>query len=208
MKTINQRYRAICEGQQEKLYLEHLAGLLTERVPNSDRTCMINFDCSIRSPQQLYKERSSILTTVCLFDYDNDQVKFESSLLACIKCTTKEKAVYHSYSSLCFDLWLLLHKTDFTRPVYNNDDYIPAIRQAYSIQPHENIKRKETIQNMLKQITLEDVKKAVIRAEKIHTTAEQSGTAHIVAGKHAYYDNPDLSIQVFIRKLLELCGKM
>ena len=205
---INRNYRAFCAGQQEKLYLEHLAQLLTVRVPNSQLSCIIRFDCSIASPQQLYKERSSNQTTICLFDFDNNQTEFESSLQACIKCATKEKAVFHSYSSMCFDLWLLLHKTDYTKSVYYPDDYIKNVISAYGLTKGIDIKNEDTIKVMIEQITIDDVKDAVIRAERIRRNAEQNGVPHIVAGKYRYYDNPDLSLQVFVRKLLELCGKM
>ena len=62
---------------------------------------------------------------------------------------------------------LLLHKQDFRKSVFRNDAYVTEVRKAYGLKKTDDIKQEKIIKDILSQITLEDVKTAIRRAEQI-----------------------------------------
>lgn len=118
-------YLCICEGQQETMYLAHIARLLThfpERV--------VKFNTTIGSPSELKKHYEEY-DSAALFDQDGCQNAFEEGIRVCQALdrsgqrSRSKKHVYHAYSNVNFDLWLILHKEDFTRPriIYGNTEH-------------------------------------------------------------------------------------
>jgi len=99
----------------------------------------------------------------------------------------KGKYTYHAFSNINFDLWLILHKEDFNRSVFKNDAYVPDVRRIYGLQPSENIKCENSIKKILTQITLEDVKSAIQRAEIIRKRKIDADKMFI--GSTVYYQN-------------------
>ncbi|MBN4056464.1 MAG: hypothetical protein COA82_10420 [Alkaliphilus sp.] len=77
------------------------------------------------------------------------------------------KRIFHAYSNVNFDLWLILHKEDYSKPVISNDAYISVVRRIYGLSEKESIKKKIVIEKILAQIDLDDVKKAIERADVI-----------------------------------------
>lgn len=125
-------YLCICEGQQETMYLAHIARLLThfpERV--------VKFNTTIGSPSELKKHYEEY-DSAALFDQDGCQNAFEEGIRVCQALdrsgqrSRSKKHVYHAYSNVNFDLWLILHKEDFTRPqnVLTIDAALPALPAA------------------------------------------------------------------------------
>ncbi len=198
MKRLN--YRCIVDGQQEKMYLNHLASLLTHH-PDT----VVNFNISIDKASRLSTEYHEY-DSVCLFDYDFDKNKFEQSLTICHNLNKKKAKqkepvnVYHAYSNVCFDLWLVLHKQDFNSSVYHNNAYVNAVRHAYKLPPTADIKDAKTICRILKQISLSDVETAINRAKNIRAS-KIPAQAHSVNGV-SYFDNPDFSLHEFIEKVI------
>lgn len=150
-----------------------------------------------------------------LFDYDFRKDRFKKSIEKCDKLMRdnakkgkKKDAMkfYHAYSNVDFDLWMLLHKQDCRRTVTTTDAYKLDIRNAYGLAKDADIKDKKVIEGMLQQITLEDVKLAIQRAEKIRAS-KLPGDAQKV-GDSICYDNPDLSIHEFVKMVLVDCGEM
>lgn len=195
-------YRCIVEGQQEYLYLQHLAKLV-KKFPE----IVVKFNISEGNAYELTKTYIDY-DSACLFDYDFNKTEFESNLLTCAKLNHKNKKksekqtsrVYHAYTNVCFDLWLVLHKKDHFASVSSNDAYVKDIIELYNLPKDSDIKSKKIIETILSQITLEDVKNAISRAKQICNRKLPSDAIKINFEK--YFDNPDLSIHNFIEAVI------
>lgn len=199
-------YFAACEGQQETMYLKHLSRLLK----NSER--VITFNTVEKGPEEIEKQYFDY-DAAALFDYDNNQTEFLNKLKTCEKLAKKNKPskskndryIYHAYSNVNFDLWLILHKEYFNRPVSSNDAYVADVRRIYSLDREANIKNKDVIEQILAQIMLDDIKKAISHADRIKQSKLDSDIKR--QGDIAYYSNPDFSLHEFIRVVLKECGE-
>lgn len=205
MNKKDKKIRAVCinyfcvvEGQQEELYIHHLAKLL-----NKFSEKRFNFNIKIgklRDLEKSYVDYDSVL----IFDYDFKDAEFERNLSGCINLNKKNKRakknVYHAYSSACFDLWLILHKKNFNAPVSKPQGYVNEVRNTFNLDSEADIKSREIIEKILEQITLDDVKKAVERAAKIHKEKLPCDATHI--NGEIYYPNPDFSIHKFISTVI------
>ena len=195
-------YRCIVEGQQERMYLDHVANLVKD-FPKT----VITFNTSEGNAYELTKSYIEY-DSACLFDYDFNKNEFEQNLAICEKLNNQNKPgkrkngryVHHAYSSVCFDLWLLLHKKDFNRLVSKNDGYVDEVIAAYNLPRGSDIKNAKTISTILSQISIEDVKSAIKRAERIKQMKDGDDAHHV--NTVVYYDNPDFSIHEFISKVL------
>ena len=196
-------YRCIVEGQQEDLYLQHLAKLLTQ-FPKT----VVKFNISEGNAYELTKSYVEY-DSACLFDYDFNKAEFESNLTTCASLNRKNQKkskkqsarVYHAYTNVCFDLWLVLHKKDYFAPVSTNDAYVKDVIQLYNLPKGSDIKNEKVIETILSQITLEDVRSAIHRAKLI--CGRKLPTDAIKVDTEKYFDNPDLSIHNFIEIVIK-----
>ncbi|MCW3488815.1 RloB family protein [Dethiobacter alkaliphilus] len=208
MAHYRKNYLCICEGQQEKMYLEHVAGLLKE-FPRK----VIKFNTYIDNPHRLTKTYEEY-DSAALFDFDFNKVEFERNIEICDRLkrehqpTSRKKgrSICHAYSSANFDLWLILHKEDFNREVSRNDAYISDIRRIYELSSSCDIKSESVIKSILTKITLLDVKAAIQRAEKIRN--DKLRTDANIVGTSEIYSNPDFSIHEFLKTVLEDSGDL
>lgn len=194
-------YLCIVEGQQEELYINHLAKLLSNA---SEKSFKLNPKVG-----KLRNLEASIYTdydSVFIFDHDFNTIEFERNLNGCILLNNNKqnkitkKKVYHAYSCACFDLWLILHKKDYNAPVTDAKGYVSEVRKVFNLDTNADIKNKKIINTILSQITIDDVKNAVERASKIHSNKLPSDAINI--NGESYYPNPDFSIHKFINILL------
>ncbi|MFW6262586.1 MAG: RloB domain-containing protein [Thermotogota bacterium] len=196
MAMYRKSYVCICEGQQEKQYLEHLARLI-KKFPEK----VVTFNCYI---DQAYRLKKIYEETDCgvLFDYDLDQTQFENSIKLCdqLHMERKRQNIYHAYSSLNFDLWLILHRKDYFRTVTRNDAYLNDVKKVYGLKKEDYIKKGEIIRKILEQISLEDVKEAIKRVEKIKYNKLETDAVKI--GNTITYTNPDFSLHEFLKLVL------
>ena len=208
MARYRKTYLCICDGQQEKMYLQHLAKLI-KKFPQK----VVTFNTFIDSPHRLEK-RYEEYDSAAVFDYDMNEVEFNRNIEICDKLNRDLKPkkrkegrhIYHAYSSVNFDLWLILHKEDFNRSVSRNDAYISDIRRIYGLKPTDNIKNEEVINKILSQISLNDVKDAIKRADKIRNSKDKSDCR--LVGNTSTFLNPDFSIHEFLKVVLEDSGDL
>lgn len=199
-------YLCICEGQQETMYLAHIARLLT-RFPER----VVKFNTTIGSPSELKKHYEEY-DSAALFDQDGCQNAFEEGIRVCQALdrsgqrSRSKKHVYHAYSNVNFDLWLILHKEDFTRPVASNDAYVPDVRRIYRLGREADIKEINVIDRILHQITLDDVRSAIHRADAIRSAKPASDAKNIHGA--ICYGNPDFSLHAFLRTVLMEVGEI
>lgn len=208
MSLYRKTYLCVCEGQQEELYLKHIAYLL-KKLPER----IVTFNTIYGFPDRL-KNSYTEYDNVALFDYDFKDIQFENNIKICddlkkLNKSTKRKSgkkVYHAYSNVNFDLWLLLHKEDYNKPVYNTNAYIKDVRRIYGLGSEDDIKNKNVIEKILSQITLDNVKEAIIRAENIRK--RKIDTDKKIIGSSFCYSNPDFSIHKFLQIVLSDCGEL
>ncbi len=117
----------------------------------------------------------------------------------------KENQITLGYTNYCFDLWLILHKEDYFSSVNSQDDYVGKLRQVYGLRRDANIKKKEQVELILKQIDIEDIKAAIVRADII-ASSNLKKEANKTSQKHEYYDNPDTKIHNMLKSIFHKVG--
>jgi len=194
-KLIRYQCFCVCDGQQEEMYLKHLARLL------KTDTRTVVFDTKIGKPEIVFRNHRGRKTDkAAVFDYDRAEADFERNLKACVRYGS-----IVAYSNLNFDLWILLHKQHFSQSVSKNNGYVALIRNAYGLEKTDNIKKEKIINRILRQITLQDVKVAIHNAKTIRSSKIDSNAKKI--SKINVYNNPDLLIHQFIEGVFEVCNE-
>lgn len=208
MTHYRKTYLCICDGLQEKMYLNHIASLI-KKFPQK----VVKFNTFVDSTHRL-KKRYEEYDSAAVFDYDFNNVEFKKNIEIWDKLNrelkpTKRKSgrhIYHAYSNVNFDLWLILHKEDFNRIVTRNDAYIPDVRRIYGLKSTDDIKNEGVIKKILSQITLEDLMKAIERAEKIRDRKVRADEMNV--GSTVVYSNPEFSIHEFLKVVLKDSGDL
>ncbi|MGI6649587.1 MAG: RloB domain-containing protein [Bacillota bacterium] len=201
MAFYRKNYFCICDGQQEEMYLDHVATLI-KVFPKR----VVKFNTTVGNID-LLKRTYVDYDRAAFFDHDFNDNEFQRNIILCNQFNRQRgRSTYHAFSNVNFDLWLILHKEEFNRPVFSNDAYLPDVRRIYGLGATENIKNKRTIKKILDQITLEDVKNAISRANRIR--AEKIDTDKRMIGPTICYPNPDFSIHEFLKVVLTDCGEL
>ena len=112
------------------MYFDHLAKLIKD-FPKK----VVKFNTFIDSPHRLEK-RYEEYDSAAIFDYDFNETEFYRNIEICNQLNKKLKPtkrnsgrhIYHAYSNVNFDLWLILHKQDYNKRVSKNDAYINDVR--------------------------------------------------------------------------------
>lgn len=143
MMPYRKTYLCLCEGQQEAMYLNHVASLI-KVFPQK----VIKFSTYEDTPHRL-KKRYEEYDSAALFDFDHNEVEFKRNIQICDELNRKLKPsakkdgrhIYHAYSSVNFDLWLILHKEVFTKCVSSNDAYVSELQRVFRLNPTDKIKK-------------------------------------------------------------------
>lgn len=113
------------------------------------------------------------------------------------------------YSNFTFELWIILHKIDFNTPLNHRSQYFSFINRAYEEQFSnlDDYKRENNFKQVLKKLTIYDVKEAIKRAKDIMNKNKENGyNLENYKGYKFYKENPSLSIWEIIEKILYECG--
>jgi hypothetical protein len=187
-------YTCFFEGQQEEMYFKYVSKLIKHIRPE------VGIKLNKTSKLNTLAKSSTEVPKIAVFDYDCELATFENRVKTC-----KKSKIRIFYTSLNFDLWLLLHKEKFTKNVSDNADYIPRIRKVYNLNKTDNIKEEKIINKILSQITLDDVKFAIKNCNEIMNDKLEADKLKI--GKDfEYYPNPSMSIQEFFEGVLKELG--
>lgn len=204
-------YFCVVEGQQEKMYLNRLAKLLSDFPKRT-----VTFNPVIDNAERLRRNYVEY-DCVCLFDNDFKQIEFERSIKTCLELDAKKSKkakqnsgsrVWHAYSHICFDLWLALHKEFIGRPANSTGEYIPDVIRLYNLAKDSDIKQEKVIERIINQIELHDVKRAISYAKRIRNSKLQEDK-HVIKTKdidYTYYSDPDFSIDTFIEDVMNKMG--
>lgn len=205
-------YFCVVEGQQEKMYLNRLAALLSD-FPRQT----VTFNSVINTAEQLRRRNYVEYDYVCLFDHDFRDMEFERSIKTCLELDAKKSKktkqnsgsrVWHAYSNICFDLWLALHKEFIGRPANLTGEYIPDVIRLYNLAKDSDIKQEKVIERIINQIELDDVKRAISYAKRIRNSKLQEDK-HVIKTEdidYTYYSDPDFSIDTFIEDVMNKMG--
>lgn len=189
-------YRGAVEGKQEKLYFEHLRNLINE---SSNFKRRVNFkfkDSNGGSPSDIVntaKIYSSMENTiVAVFDHDFKKVDFKEALKRCNKYK-----IFPAFSIENFNLFLILHKEQYYKQIIPEDNYEKDLRRVFHLEKDCDVKSEETIQKILSQITLDDVKNALRNAAIINQRSKENNKSIM----KDIYEQPFLNINNFVERV-------
>ena len=206
----------ICDGESEVAYFEKLQ----ELINNTEERCMnvkFNTSSSIHISKTV-KSIRGIYGNDWFYIIDKESAskehrnRFEAKLkeFKKIKKYDKKGKLLLGYSNIALELWLLWHKTNFSKPVTSAEDYWEPIRKAYhlnDIQRFETYKSDDVFKNrVLTKLTIEDVKDAIRRAENTEINNSSIETTRNMYGFEYYEINPSASIHRVVQYILEQVG--
>lgn len=163
------------EGETEKWYLEWL-----QRTINSEPAalCKARFDVKIeKNPRSRVKGLNILGKTEIIHVFDReseDQAHAEQfhTMLDRMKSAQgmgKQVTYKLGHSNFTFELWMILHKADCSRTLSNRSQYLALLNQAYgdNFESLSQYKYEENFKCILSKLTLDDVRQAIQRLDKI-----------------------------------------
>lgn len=215
-RVTSNKYTFSVEGQTERLYLEWLQ----QQINNCpDATHKVLFSIAVeKDPVRLIK-RSNIISKTTIYhlcDYEEDTAeyikRFESTIDKMIAARNTKQIQYElGYSNLTFELWMILHKMDSNNAYTDRRQYLGAINRAYntSYLSLDDYKHENNFKACLAQLSLDDVRAAVKRADRIMDQRANNGCKPVRYRNYPYYrENPSLTINDVIRTIMKDCGLM
>lgn len=209
----NVKYIFSVEGETEILYFQHLKELI---LSEDARIANPVIRAEKLSPSRLAKKLSllSPCTITVVYDVeDNDaehRMRFENLLKEMKLAGKSGKSIKYElgYSNIDFELWLILHKKDLFGSIGNKKQYLSHINKIFGTQfaGLKEYKEARCFSQILSQISLQDVKAAIARAEKITKQRLSEGSPTKSSGYEWFTKNPSLSVHLAVRKILVECG--
>ena len=208
------KYYFSVEGETEELYFKCLQDQINQ-CPNA--SCYVSFDCRVEPDPIKRVKKMNIVGKIeiwHIYDYESNGLehkkRFFDTLDKMKKAEQMGKQVKYmlGYSNLTFDLWMMLHKTDYYSSKTYSTSYLKDINKAddENFQSMDEYKEKDNFNRCLSKISLNDVIQAINRAKHIEQMNLQNGYTKQVYKKFAYYaENPSLDIWLVIKKILEDC---
>lgn len=210
----SKKYYFSVEGETEEWYLLWLRDLINS---TEEAAFKVAIDCKIEKDP--LKRAKGLLTTTKteiyhFSDYESDEeihVKQFKDTMDRMKAAMglgKQITYKFGYSNFTFDLWIVLHKADCFGSLTHRRNYLPHINRAYGeeFESMEEYKHEDNFKRCLKQLSLEDVIKAVERSEKIMGNNVASGyVLQRYKGFSYYKENPSLAVWKAIKKILKDC---
>ncbi len=113
------------------------------------------------------------------------------------------------YSNFTFELWIILHKRDCFGPFFDRKQYLVPIQQCFDekFEDLDHYKSEQAFKRCLAKLTIEDVKSAIIRADKLKQQNIKDNKVIVKYSGYSYYrENPALSVNEVVKKILNECG--
>ena len=169
-----------------------------------------------QSPKSFYKRTNSKVTPevihICDVESTDDHhiEKFENILKEMKEADRQKKIKYQlGYSNFTFELWMILHKKDCCGPFNSRKQYLAPIQKAFGekFEDLDHYKQESAFKRCLGKLSLNDVKDALRRADKIAEQNVKDGKKPVNLCGYSYYrDNPALSINEVVKKIFTECG--
>lgn len=208
------KYLLTVEGETEQWYFLWLRDQINKvetRTYNASIVVKVQ-----QSPRSFYKGTNSKITPEAIHICDLESTnkfhleKFQNILEEMKEAKKQKNIKYHlGYSNFTFELWIILHKKDCFGPLTDRKQYLVPIQQCFNekFEDLDHFKREDIFKRCLKKLTLEDVKAAIKRADKLtlqNIRDNKKITNH--SGYKYYRDNPALSINEIVERILSECG--
>ena len=204
----------------EKMYFEHLAKLIN----NSDSVYKIKINVKKMQPYEFAKRSFHLYNAnfknnkkIPFFhiqdieDYYNtvQRNKFFTLVDELRKAEKDFRILYElGYSNYTFELWLLLHVADMTHSVQNRNSYLAYVNRYFN-KNYSNLnqyKQEDEFCNILNEfITLQSVKMAIDRAEKILQYNINNNKQQCYKKFNYFQNNPDLTVHRVVQKIFNTC---
>ncbi len=210
-RKITKKYYFSVEGETEQWYLEWLRDAINN---DPSAVCKVSIDCKIQK-DPVKRAKSLIVTDSIIInhfsDYESDEdehvKQFTETMDRMKEAQSLGKKIKYKfgYSNLTFDLWIILHKIDCNNEHIHRSKYITDVNKAFgtSYSKMDEYKQEKNFKNCLKQLTLENVKQAVVRASDImKRNADKGYVLHEYKGFKYYKENPSLAIWETIQLML------
>ncbi len=213
MKECKLYYLSV-EGETEKWYFEHLKYLINASPKSNPK---VKWELKVRkSPYKYAKSITALYPTQAfhICDYEsNDPVhveQFKKVLKELKEARRIKKNILYElgYSNYTFELWMILHKIPYLTSVADRTKYLKGINTAYNenFQFLDDYKEERNFKRLLSKIDIEDVIRAITNANAIRFYNEGARPLIENFGFRYYKDNPDLTINKCVEKILRTCG--
>lgn len=215
LRKPNNKYNLSVEGETEKWYFEWLQ---KEINVCSTAASTISFG-SLKIQKDPIKYAKSLtgigkLTAVHICDKESNEQVHEIKFLNTLKRLKTSRSIGKSlkydlgYSNYTFDLWIVLHKADCRQCFADRSNYIRKINSIYNerFENMDEYKHEGNFRRILSRLTLENVIDAVNRAKAIREYNLTNNAKKSKYGYDYFDENPDLSIQNFVEKVLKDAG--
>ena len=212
---LNIKYYFTVEGETEKWYFEWLQKMINETNKSKYK---VNFDCKIQKNPLKRAKTLNVTSKTEIYhisDYESDDEKhrkqFEETMDNLEKVSSIGKQIEYKfgYSNFTFDLWIILHKSDYNSSCSHRRLYIKGINKAYKekFEDMHEYKHEANFKRILNKLELEDVIIAINRAKSIMENNRKNGyKLHEYKGYEYYKENPSLMVWEPIEKILKKCG--
>ena len=204
------QYHFSVEGETEKWYLQWLQ----QQINNNPRALyQVVFLVKVEPNPESYVKKISIVNKteiVHFFDFEGTEEKYQkriNSTLDSLKNAKKRKSITYeiAYSNYAFELWILLHRGTFCKPLSHRGQYLDSINTLF----HENFedlrqyKKEDNFKRLLAKLTLNDVYVAIKNAQKINLENQRVQKKTQYKGYEYYLQNPSLSVGEVIENILK-----
>lgn len=214
-KPITCQYYFSVEGNTEYWYLKHLQKLINQEVSTDSTKQRVDFNIAVEKNPKSRVKCMSVLYSTELFhciDIEGNSLQAQNAINSTIDLmdeANKLKNIHCEfvYSNLSFDLWMILHKAPrpFNRHVTDVSQYLQYINQFYNtvFQDMDDYKKQRNFEKCLTQITLNDVRNAVLFSKTIMDACNSNGVRLLKRKGYSYYfDNPSLEFGNMVKKIL------
>lgn len=212
-KKEKQTYYFSVEGETEEWYLDHLNFLISKKLVELSADFDLKLEHKKASPLKYMKSCNLLTarTVYHVFDHEGDDSHFESILKEMRDASKQKKIVYRlAYTNISFELWIILHKTQFKKVLGSVDEYLSSINSSYKkkFETLKKYKAQNNFKSVLEQISLNDVYTAIDNAKSVDKWSHERGYKE--KEKYGYKwisENPALSLHLQIEGILKECLK-
>ena len=213
-KLETKKYVFTVEGETEQWYFLWLRDQVNN---NTNRKYNVSIDVKVQqSPKKFYKTVNAKTTPEVFHICDvesNEAVhveKFQNILSEMKEAKNQKQIEYHlGYSNFTFELWMVLHKKDCNGTLAHRRQYLEHINKAFgeNFESLDQYKHEDNFKRCLEKLTIEDVRRAIQRADVICENNDKDGKICQQYKGYCYYrENPALSIQEAVGQVLKDCG--
>lgn len=212
---LNNTYYLSVEGETEKWYFEWLEDTINAN-PDIKKTITI-IPKKEKSPKSASKKFTLLKKTTIYHVFDRESEdefhvkQFHDTLteMADIQKTGRSIVYKLAYSNYTFDLWMILHKMACETSLVSRDKYLTHINRAYgkNFKSMAEYKKEDNFKDLLKTLSIDDVKKAIERADSImQKNIDMGYIENEYKGYKFYRENPSLSVHNLIKDILKSSG--